>query len=183
LAVQLDARQTRQYTTFVVSREATKVGPLAAIKGVIEIADVEKLRLDASHRDSKAELVFARIKYLKDMGENDGKSLWPTTNKGSDGIVHSYQERAGLLVIGYYDDATRFAAHLADFHALLSRLAVPVEAVPALNTPPTIQPVPSAAPAPLAPAAEQPTAAAPTAALPTPAAPAAPAAVAQPRVP
>ena len=70
--------KTRQYTTFVVSREATKVGPLAAIQGVIEIAYVEKLRLDPKHRDSKAELVFARVKYLQDVhGKKSG--LWPIT--------------------------------------------------------------------------------------------------------
>ncbi|HEY3665647.1 MAG TPA: hypothetical protein VGL19_06590, partial [Polyangiaceae bacterium] len=159
----LKSDKARQYTTFILSKESTTVGPLAAIKGVIEIADVEKLRLDKAHRDSKAELVFARIKYRKPIGGRDiNASLWPIVH---DDIIHAFEERTGLLVIGYYDDAKRFDSHLADFHALLSRLTVPAEAVPALNTAPVLQP-PDATPAPAAPppaaaAAELPAASAP----------------------
>jgi hypothetical protein len=139
--------KARQYTTFIVSKESTTIGALAAIKGVIEIADVERLRLDPTHRDSKAALVFAHVKYRKPVSPRGrGTSLWPTTSEG----LRTFEERIGLLVMGYYDDATRFDSHLADFQALQSRLVVPAEAVPESNALPVLPP-PAAAPAPAAP--------------------------------
>lgn len=178
----------RQYTTFIVSKKATSLGALAAISGVVELADVEKLRLDPQHRDSKAELCFAHVKYLGRWHPKPIKnSVWPVitqeTKRG-----HDYAEvRTGLLVIGYDNDARRFDSHLADFHALLARLVVPASAVPDFNEPPTIQvatgpsttaapespsAVPSTTPAPISAASEAP--AASTAPVAPPAAVAAP---------
>jgi hypothetical protein len=164
----------RQYTTFIVSKKATSLGALAAISGVVEVADVEKLRLDPQHRDSKAELCFAHVKYLGRSHPNPIKnSVWPVvsheTKRG-----HDYaEERTGLLVIGYYNDARRFDSHLADFHGLLGRVVVPASAVPDFNEPPTIQvataPTPEApAPVPVASPASIPSATPASAAAPTP---------------
>jgi hypothetical protein len=151
----LERDVARQYTTFVVEKQATTVGPLAAIRGVIEVAEVEKLRLDRTHRDSKAELVFAKIAYLHPVGAVFPKSsLWPVVQTSSEGRLSYFEKRIGLLVIGYYDDAARFETHLTDFHGLLSRLQIPPEAVPQDNAPPKIEQAPKLAPS-AAPAAAQ----------------------------
>ena len=123
----LKADMARQFTSFIVRKEATQVGALPAIRGVIEIADVEKLRLDAAHRDSKAELLFAKVTYV-------------------DPFDRHTDSRDGLLVIGYYDDASRFDSHLADFHALLGRISVPPSAVPPDATPVKLPSLPAAQP-------------------------------------
>jgi len=149
----LEQNVARQYTTFVVEKEPIALGPLSAIRGVIEIAEVEKLRLDRSHRDSKAELVFAKISYLHPLGNVGAKnSLWPVV--AGQNQAGYFEKRTGLLVIGYYDDAARFETHLADFHGLLSRLQIPPEAVPDDNAPPKIAQAPKLAPS-AAPAAAQ----------------------------
>lgn len=156
----LEQNVARQYTTFVVEKQALAVGPLSAIRGVIEIAEVEKLRLDRSHRDSKAELVFAKVAYLHPVGSvRPTNSPWPmVTGKNGQGGVGYFEKRTGLLVIGYYDDAARFEAHLADFHGLLSRLQIPPEAVPDDNAPPKIESAPKLAPLAAPAAAPAPTA-------------------------
>jgi hypothetical protein len=169
----------RQYTTFVVTKEASTVGPLAAIHGVIEIAEVEKLRLDPKHRDSKAELVFAKVAYLHPVGASKPEaSPWPVTQTGSGATLGFSERRTGLLVVGYYDDAARFDTHVADFHALLSRISMPPEAVPADNTPPSLEPqlaerpVRTELPAETAPAPSAPAPSAPAPSAPAPSAPA-----------
>jgi len=136
----LTTDSARQYTTFVVHKEPILLGPLAAIRGVIEIAEVEKLRLDSTHRDSKAELVFAKVAYLAPIARATKDSVWPVVDISSGGVKHSAQRRTGLLVIGYYDDAARFDSHLADFRSLLSRIGIPVDAVPADNSQPLPHP-------------------------------------------
>jgi len=141
--------KARHFTTFVVKREPTALGDLPAIRGVIEIADVEKLRLDTAHRDSKAELLFAKVTYLERLGiYRPSSPRWPIvvdpSYKGSGPTTYCAQ-RTGLLVIGYYNDAMRFDSHLADLHALQSQLVIPESAVPPNSAP--------AAPATAAPAA------------------------------
>jgi len=181
--------KVRHFTSFIVKKEPTSLGKLPAIRGVIEIADLDKLRLDRNHRDSKAELLFAKVTYLKDLGPaRPRESRWPivegTSSNGQ--YVHYKAQRTGLLVIGYYDDATRFESHLPDLHALLERIEIPDGAIPPnAELPAKASPAAVAMPAARAPssssaASEAPADAggstpAPTAsAVPTPAASAAP---------
>ena len=152
--------KARHFTTFVVKKEPTALGALPAIRGVIEIADVEKLRLDATHRDSKSELVFAKVTYREKLGINrPAAPRWPVVteiDKGSALTVY-YALRTALLVIGYYDDAARFESHLADLHALLGQIAIPASAIPPDASPVILEamtprtasaaPIPSATPA------------------------------------
>ena len=162
------ADKTRHFTTFMVKKEPTTLnGALPAIRGVIEIADVEKLRLDASHRDSKAELVFAKVTYLETVSGKQNAPRWPIVSSSD---METVYRRTGLLVIGYYDDAARFESHLADLHALLKQLVIPATAIPSGSALPVVaKPAatmpPVAAPAPTAPAAA-PSAAAPSAPVP-----------------
>jgi hypothetical protein len=140
----LKTDKVRHYTTFIVKKEPTALGPLPAIRGVIEIADVEKLRLDNKHRDAKAELLFAKVAYLQPLAHRNS-TQWPTV-QSTDTIVPILQaKRVGLLVIGYYDDASRFESHLPDLRALLKQVVIPASAVPE----PSALPAPgtSAAPA------------------------------------
>ncbi|HYQ46768.1 MAG TPA: hypothetical protein VER11_32585 [Polyangiaceae bacterium] len=135
----LSVDKVRHFTSFIVKKEPTALGKLPAIRGVIEIADLDKLRLDRTHRDSKAELVFAKVIYLEDLGPNKpSSSRWPIAEgMSSNGqYVHYKAQRTGLLVIGYYDDATRFESHLPDLHALLERIEVPDSAIPPNAEPP-----------------------------------------------
>ena len=158
--------KARHFTTFMVKKEPTMLGPLPAIRGVVEIADVEKLRLDAAHRDSKAELLFAKVTYLEKLGiRKPTASRWPiVTEIGNQGHTVYSAQRTGLLVIGYYDDASRFESHVADLHALLDQIEVPASAIPPNATPLVLPKAPaSAAPAPKATEATEATEAAATA--------------------
>jgi hypothetical protein len=171
----LEASRARNFTTFMVKKEPTWLGPLPAIRSVIEIADVEKLRLDSTHRDRKAELVFAKVSYLRTVS---GKSRlpWPVVSRsGSDQMEQTVYRCTGVLIVGYYNDATRFDAHVADMHSLLARLAIPASAVPPSS------PAPSRAPAPAAAAPSAVTSA--PAALPASAAPPSPVAAAPTTLP
>jgi len=185
--------KVRHFTSFIVKKEPTALGQLPAIRGVIEIADLDKLRLDRNHRDSKAELVFAKVIYLEDLGPNKPHaSRWPIAEGlSSNGqYVHYKAQRTGLLVIGYYDDATRFESHLPDLHALLDRIVIPESAIPPNAALPAQASAAAATPAPSAsspgaiPSAAAPNASgltpAPTASAVPAAAPAGPAAAATP---
>ncbi|HYQ27420.1 MAG TPA: hypothetical protein VER04_09370 [Polyangiaceae bacterium] len=158
----LEAAKARHYTTFTVKKESLSLGALPAIRGVIEIADVEKLRLDPTHRDSKAELIFAKVTYLERVGiSKPSAPRWPivatTTESAPDGQSHTVYsaQRTGLLVIGYYDDAKRFESHLADLHALVGQLVIPASAVPPNSALPELAKAASL-PQPAAPAAAAP---------------------------
>ena len=177
----LKTEHTRHYTTFIEKKEGANIGSLGAILGVIEIAEVEKLRLDSTHRDSKAELLFAKVRYQQRVEWGDVKSSrWPV--KATQG--KNYEIRTGLLVIGYYDSASRFDSHLADFNGLISRVQIPEEALPPDNARPQIHdapkghpltepsgsPTPNKAPEPAAAPLETAPAPTPTAPAPAPAA-------------
>jgi len=158
----LEVNRARHFTTFTVKKEATTLGPLPAIVGVLEIADVEKLRLDSAHRDSKAELTLAKVTYQQTVR---GKSMlpWPVVSRAGDGQgAQTVYQCTGLLIVGYYNDAARFDAHVADVHSLLTRVVIPVSAVPAGSSPRSLASAPAAAVAPTAPPS--------TAAAPAPAA-------------
>lgn len=178
----LEQDKARHFTTFMVKKEATSLGALPAIRGIIEIADVEKLRLDPAHRDSKAELLFAKITYLEKLGGGrPAAPRWPIVKQTNPGGYTFYSaQRTGLLVVGYYDDAARFESHAADLKALLAQIEVPASAVPPDSTPLVLAkpPAPAAlAPATVAPAANVRAASAASASAPAapPSAPPAPA--------
>lgn len=129
----------RHYTTFVEKKVSTNIGPVGAILGLIEIAEVEKLRLDATHRDSKAELLFAKVRYREPLNWTQ-TARWPVETVKE----KRFQVRTGLLVIGYYDSASRFDSHLADFNGLLARIQIPAKAIPPGNARPEIHSPPAA---------------------------------------
>ena len=191
--------RARHFTTFVVDKRAVWLASLAAVRGTIEIADVEKLRLNPAHRDTKSTLVFAHVAYDESLfGNQPTGAEWPVTTDPKS--KHKTVKRIGLLVAGYYADAKRFDAHVADFETFLAHVVIPPGAIPEANALPVVggtspapvapaapaaaAPVAPAAPAPTPAAAPAPTAPAPTApasATPTPApAPAAPPAPAKP---
>lgn len=142
----LKTDHARHYTTFVTKKEGITLGQLGAVLGVIEVADVEKLRLDPTHRDSKIELVVAKVRYRDKAPSSAPTPYWPTEKSG----LSTVDVRTGLLVIGYYDSASRFASHQADFDALLTRIRIPSEALLPDNARPQIHdlPPPPAASAP-----------------------------------
>lgn len=156
-----ETTRARNFTTFIVDRKPIWLGQLAALRGTVEVADVEKLRIDSSYRSSKATLVFARVTSNESIGAgSDDASRWPLVVDPATG--ETVRQRTGLLVVGYWSDAKRFDSHLADFDALLARLEFPPSAIPPKNELPVLEPrAPEAAPAspatPIAPAAPSPT--------------------------
>jgi len=153
--------KARHFTTFIVKKEPAALGALPAIRGVIEIADVDKLRLEPTHRDSKAELVFAKVVYLQKLSGKPNNPLWPVVVDSKSQLTSLYYaQRTGLLVVGYYDDAARFDSHVADLHALLAQIVIPSDAVPPTTAkPPTAvaaAPAPATAETPAPAAAETP---------------------------
>lgn len=162
----LEASKVRNYTALTVSKEATTLGPLPAIRSVIELAEVH----------SKAELVFAKVAYLETT-KGEAMLRWPVVKRTdtSQGIQTVYR-RTGLMIIGYYCDAARFDSHVADLRTLIAQIAIPASAVPPVLTAPAAAKLATATPAPVAPPPSTPAPAATTnathSAMPAPAAPA-----------
>lgn len=166
--------KARHFTTFVVDKRAVWLGPLACVRGTVEIADVEKLRLNAAHRDTKSTLLFAHVVYDEPLyGSQPAGAEWPVTREPES--KHKVLKRTGLLVAGYYADAKRFDAHVGEFESFLTHIVIPPGAVPDANGLPALA-GPSAAPVeagtPAAPPSTEPVAPASTALPPAPAAPA-----------
>jgi hypothetical protein len=137
----LEASKARNYTALTVNKEATTLGPLPAIRSVIELAEVR----------SKAELVFAKVAYLE---TTKGETMlrWPVVKRTDTphGIQTVYR-RTGLLVIGYYCNAARFDSHVVDLRALIAQIAIPPSAVPpVLTAPEAAKLATTATPAPVA---------------------------------
>lgn len=133
----LRAAKARHFTTFVTEKVPIQVGSVSAIRGTIEIADVEKLRLNSKHRDAKGVLVFTRVAYFTPIRAHANEGDWPTVSDPETG--RRAHKRTGILVIGYWADAARFNSHLPDFQSLLSHVVIPPTAVPDENAPAVVR--------------------------------------------
>jgi hypothetical protein len=170
----LEKLKARTYTTFVTSRQPIKVGSLTGLVGEIEIAEIERLRLDPKHRSGKLRVVLARFIYEEQ--DNSPASATDQTGlahigvpgapaitrdagatKRQGGVVWrnglAYRERTGLLVAGYYNTMSRFDEHVKDFDQILGQLSLttgssaPEESGVNIRTPAASSASPPAAPA------------------------------------
>jgi len=117
----------RQFTTFLTSKEPIKLGALQALSGTIELAEVEKLRLDPQYRSEKIKVVFARFMYFEPASRNfdpvDGAPI--VTHNGE-----SCYQRSALLIAGYANSVPRFDGHLKDFEQVLNQFVFAADSAP-----------------------------------------------------
>jgi hypothetical protein len=157
----------RNFTTFLGSRVVGKVGDHEALIGTIQIAEVDKLKLDPTHRSGIVKLALLKLRYFTPI-DSAARSSYPIVVHGG----RPCHARVGLLVIGYHNTPRYFADGEKDFDDLLARVTFP-----------DAKPLPTAlAAAALAPAAAPPAPPAPSSS-PVPGAPPAPPAGAAPAAP
>jgi hypothetical protein len=122
----IERAKQRQFTTFVTAKEPVKVGPLTGLAGLIEIAEVEKLRLDPQYRSEKVKVVFLRFGYCEQSDLNVGPidNATPVTRNG-----HTCYRRPALFIAGYANTVARFDSHLKDFDQALGQLSFPSDSV------------------------------------------------------
>jgi hypothetical protein len=95
-----------------------KVGELLGLASTVELAEVEKLRLDPSFRSAKIRIVLVKFHFYED-AHDFTTYPWPTVNHEG----KSCFKRPGLLIAGYYNTTDRFADHLPEFGDVLGRIA------------------------------------------------------------
>jgi hypothetical protein len=133
--------KSRAFTTFVTMKEPITLGGLPGLAGEIEIAEVEKLRLDPKYRSEKVKVAFVRFVFHESMYHTE---TWPVVQyKGA-----QVYERPALLIAGYFNRIANFDSHVKEFDETLKQLSLgPSSAIP--GRPST--PVPSSS-APIPPA-------------------------------
>jgi hypothetical protein len=97
--------RARTYAAKVVDSKETKVKNLEAFEATIELANLDQLRFDPSHRASVARVILVRTDYFKD---------WVIDAK-------DMRTRA-VLRVGYEADPQDFQAGMPDFERFLSLL-------------------------------------------------------------
>jgi hypothetical protein len=133
----------RNFTTFVVAKTRGKIGSHDALVGTIEIAEVDKLKLDPTHRSSIVKLAILKLRYFEEV-RTAASSSYPIVVHGG----RSCHAKVGLLVIGYHESPQYFGAGEKEFLDLLARVsfpdAEPLAAVFADTTAPAAAPPPPA---------------------------------------
>jgi len=122
--------KSRRFTTLVTDTAPATLGGHPAIKGTVEIADVDRIKVDSNHRDSKVRVYFAKFLY-----EPGKMRIMPALAD-----ERAEKQRIALLVVGYHNSAQYFDAHLKEFDEFVGRVAFP----PGVS-PPDAQPLPAAA--------------------------------------
>ncbi|MGO9837610.1 MAG: hypothetical protein ACLP1X_25760 [Polyangiaceae bacterium] len=136
----------RHFTTFVTAKNQVTVGDVPGLAGTVELAEVEKLRLDPSFRSAKIRIVLVKF-YFYDCGSQFGRHPWPTvTHDGS-----SCFKRPGLLVVGYYNTVDRFDEDLPEFEHMVQRISFSPGSLMDDVKPPSVAAEPKPADAPAAP--------------------------------
>jgi hypothetical protein len=117
----VEHEKVRHYQSFLASSQPTKLGPHDAIAAEIEIAELEKLKLDPKARSAKLKLALARFTYYQpvDYQRNNTEKVWRQVLHNG---VYCY-ERPALLVVGYYNTASKFDDHVKDFDRALAQLS------------------------------------------------------------
>jgi hypothetical protein len=108
----------RHFTTFVTAKSQVTLGDVPGLAGTVELAEVEKLRLDPSFRSAKVRVVLAKF-YFYDCGSHFGRHPWPTVSHDGSSCF----QRPGLLVVGYYNTADRFDEDLPEFEHIIRRIS------------------------------------------------------------
>jgi hypothetical protein len=101
----------KQFISFVTGREPVRVGPNLGVSALIELAETERLRLDPRHRSSRLKVVMSKLAFqmpfvFDSPGASHHSSPWPTIQCAGGPC----EQRAALLVAGYYNDVAHFAA-------------------------------------------------------------------------
>jgi hypothetical protein len=117
--------KARKYVSFLVERAPIQIGPNLGVSAIIELAESERLRLDPNHRSTRLKIVLTKMAFRNPEG----------TGQGLDGIqaetvrcgTSICRQGIALLVVGYYNDASHFGEHVAEFDDFVKRLSVPPE--------------------------------------------------------
>jgi hypothetical protein len=161
-----ESLKTRKYVSFVVERTPIQVGPNLGVSAVIELAETERLRLDPNFRSSRLKIVLTKMAFRNPDNSPGPEGAQQETVRCGSSICN---QGIALLVIGYYNDASHFAEHAAEFDDFVKRLSVPADGEmpkrwrsrPVKTQTAAAPPPPPAAPAPAAAAPPPPAAVAP----------------------
>jgi hypothetical protein len=116
--------KTRKYVSFVVERTPIQIGPNLGVSAVIELAETERLRLDPSFRSSRLKIVLTKMAFRNPLGTPGPEGAQEETVRCGSSACN---QGVALLVIGYYNDASHFGEHLAEFDGFVKRLSVPAD--------------------------------------------------------
>jgi hypothetical protein len=111
----------RHFTTFVTAKSDVNVGDVPGLEGTVELAEVEKLRLDPSFRSAKVRVVLVKFYFYECNSHTRATRPWPIVTHDGDSCF----QRPGLLVVGYYNTADRFSADLPEFEHIVQRISFP----------------------------------------------------------
>lgn len=123
----IEQPKARQFTTFVSDANETKLGPHKAFAATVELAEVAKLAQDPAHRDGKVRVILTKFQHFRPLGHWEKEAV----EQGDvDSLDVSVVERDGqhvvanmaLLMVGYYNTASRFDDARSDFEAFVSSL-------------------------------------------------------------
>jgi hypothetical protein len=154
----IEKARTKNFMTFLVTKELTKIGPHDAIAGTVEIAEVDRLKHDPSARSGIVKIVMVKVRCLTVANcrvdqsnllmDPQGNPMpmpdlkrWPQVDcRGK-----PCRARMGLLVVGYYNNPSYFAAGLPEMDDLLKRISFPdAQPLPVPPSPAIAKPTPPA---------------------------------------
>lgn len=117
----VERERVRSFTTFVVSKQVTRIGQSDALSATVEIAEVEKLKSNPKHRSGMVQVVMVKMHCLTPANCRSMAPSWPwTTCRG-----RRYRAPVGLLVVGYYNTPSHFDKGLPELKKLLERISFP----------------------------------------------------------
>jgi len=150
--------RARTYTTLVSPPQRLTLGDHHGLVTTIDLAEVERWRVDPSYRSGKLRIALLKFHYpveVSNVSALNARPVPPPTMRRNGRL---YELKTAVLLAGYANDAARFDDHTADFEHFLTQLTLP-DAPPVTDdsVPPEASPsVPPAAPPLLVPVLEAP---------------------------
>jgi hypothetical protein len=124
--------KTRQFTTFVVNQEKRSVAGLDGLIATVEVAETARLQLEPTYRNAKIRVFLAKIRYLHRLAvvsvdPDTGKptlasTRWPRVRCSEEGTT-TCEQKVGLLVVGYVNEASHFDQHIPEYETFLSKIS------------------------------------------------------------
>jgi hypothetical protein len=98
----------------------------------VEVAETARVQLEPTYRNAKIRVFLAKIRYLHKLpiasaDPDTGKPIlastrWPKvpcTGTGTD----TREQKVGLLVVGYVNEASHFDQHVPEYESFLSKIS------------------------------------------------------------
>jgi hypothetical protein len=118
--------KTRQFTTFVGAPEKRSVAGLDGIVATVEVAETARLQIEPTYRSAKIRVFLAKIRYQRKLaqigdGDETAATPWPKVKCAAE--KGTCEDRVGLLIVGYVNEASHFEQHIPEYERLLSEIS------------------------------------------------------------